>query len=337
MPQPVRVIAEAGVNHNGSLEVAKRLVEVAAEAGADFVKFQTFRADALVTRSAPKAAYQERLTEPGESQGEMLRKLELDEAAHRELLEHCRKAGIRFLSTAFDFPSIALLQRLGMDTWKVPSGEITNLPMLRTIGGLGQEVILSTGMSTLEEVRAAHGVLVAAGTAPERISILHCTTEYPADVADVNLRVLDLLARTFPSSPIGYSDHTEGIEVSLAAVALGAAVLEKHFTLDRGMPGPDHQASLEPGELVDLVRGIRKVSLALGTSEKKPSAAELRNRDVARKSIVAARAIRKGEAFSAENLAVKRPGTGLSPMRWDEVLGRPSPRDYGQDELIHAP
>lgn len=335
-PGHVTIIAEAGVNHNGSIELAKRLIRAAAEAGADAVKFQTFRTAAIVTRSAAKADYQVETTGAAESQYEMLKRLELDEAAHVELVKACQACGIAFLSTAFDFPSLDLLVRLGVDVWKIPSGEITNLPYLRRIGGLCQKVILSTGMSTLPEIRDAREVLIRSGTAPDQMTLLHCTTEYPAPLEDVNLLALRTLSEAFPESPVGYSDHTQGIEVSLAAAALGATVIEKHFTLDRNLPGPDHRASLQPEELKAMVRGIRNISIALGSAVKQPSAGELKNRAVARKSLVACREIRKGELFTTENLDVKRPGTGVSPMRWDEIIGMQATRDYQPDELIDA-
>lgn len=334
--QRVTIIAEAGVNHNGSLDLAKRLICAAAEAGADAVKFQTFKTEALVTRSAAKADYQKQATGAAESQFDMLKRLELDEAAHHELVSACRSYGIAFLSTAFDFESLDLLVRLGVDVWKIPSGEITNLPYLRRIGGLRQRVILSTGMSTLPEIRAARDVVVQSGTRPADVTLLHCTTEYPAPLEDVNLLALRTLSEVFPESPVGYSDHTEGIAVSLAAAALGATVIEKHFTLDQTLPGPDHRASLEPAELQALVRGVRSISLALGSADKRPSAGELKNRAVARKSLVARCEIRKGELFTPENLDVKRPGTGVSPMRWDEVVGTKAGRDYRPDELVDA-
>lgn len=334
--KPVHIIAEAGVNHNGSLDLAKKLVRAAAEAGSDAVKFQTFQAASLVTSAAAKADYQVQATGSQESQFDMLRRLELDEAAHLELVACCRDCGIEFLSTAFDFPSLDLLLRLGINVWKIPSGEITNLPYLRRIGALRQNVILSTGMSTLPEIAAARDVLIQNGTLPEKITLLHCTTEYPAPLEDVHLRALQTLVATFPDSPVGYSDHTVGIVVPLAAVALGAVVIEKHFTLDKTLPGPDHRASLEPDELAAMVRGIRDVTLALGSATKQPSSGELKNRVVARKSIVARCAIRKGEAFSDGNLDAKRPGTGISPMRWDEIIGLQAQRDYQPDELIDA-
>lgn len=328
------IIAEAGVNHNGDLELADRLVDAAAEAGADLVKFQTFSADRLVTRAAPKAAYQSRNDgRQAESQHEMLRRLELDAAAHTRLIARCARRGIGFFSTAFDLESLALLVSLGSERFKVPSGELTNLPYLRAIGSRGAEVLLSTGMATLGEVEAAVAVLEQAGTPRDRIVVLHCTTEYPTPMEEVNLAAMCAMGRAL-GVRYGYSDHTQGIEIAVAAVALGACVIEKHFTLDRTLPGPDHAASLEPGELAALVRAVRNIEIALGDGVKRPTPAEARNRAVARKSIVAARDIRCGELFTVDNLGVKRPGTGLSPMRLDEVLGRRAARDYVVDELI---
>lgn len=330
---PVYIIAEAGVNHNGDLDKALRLVRTAAEAGADAVKFQTFKAEGLVSRKAKKAAYQEKTTGAGESQFEMLRRLELDEGTHRKILSECRARGIEFLSTPFDAESIALLKSLGMRTFKIPSGEITNLPYLRQVARAADRVILSTGMSDLGEVEDALSALQAAGLARDRVTVLHATTEYPAPMEEVNLRAMVTLGRAFKVQ-VGYSDHTPGIEIPIAAAALGARVIEKHFTLDRSLPGPDHKASLEPGELKAMVRAIRNVSVALGDGLKRPTRSEAGNMAVARKSIVARRTIRKGESFSEENLACKRPGTGISPMRWDELLGKASPADYAEDEAV---
>jgi N,N'-diacetyllegionaminate synthase len=331
----VFLIAEAGVNHNGSLETALGLVDAAAAAGADAVKFQTFRAEAVASRFAPKAEYQKHTTDPAESQVAMLKRLELDRPAHEALLARCRERGIRFLSTPFDLESIDLLVGLGLDVFKIPSGEITNLPYLRRIGSLGAEVILSTGMAELAEVGEALAALAAAGTRRERVALLHCTTEYPAPFAEVNLRAMLTLGQAFPGVRVGYSDHTAGIEAAIAAAALGACVIEKHFTLDRGMEGPDHKASLEPGELAALVAAVRNVQAALGDGIKRPAACERKNRAIARKCLVAARPIRKGAAFAEADLAVKRAGVeGVSPMRWDEVLGRPAPRDFAEDEPI---
>ena len=327
------IIAEAGVNHNGDLALALQLIDVAANAEADVVKFQTFSADRLVTTHARKADYQKETTAADESQHAMLRRLELTRDMHETLIAHCRARGIGFLSTAFDIESVELLVQLGLDCFKIPSGEITNLPYLRQVGRYGRPVILSTGMATLGEIEAALEVLEQAGTLRDRITVLHCNTEYPTPMADVNLRAMLAIRDAFGVA-IGYSDHTAGIEVAIAAVALGATVIEKHFTLDRNLPGPDHRASLEPEELTAMVSAIRHIEEALGDGIKRPSTSELKNQAVARKSLVAACAIRAGEAFSERNLAAKRPGTGLSPMRWDELLGRKAPRAFAPDELI---
>lgn len=329
----VFVIAEAGVNHNGSLDLARRLVDVAAEAGADAVKFQTFKADKLVSKGAQKADYQKQTTSAEESQYAMIKKLELDEAAHRELIRYCHEKQIMFLSTPFDHDSIDMLNNFGMLIFKIPSGEITNLPYLRHIGSLGKEVILSTGMATLGEIEDALDVLIQAGTSKEKITVLHATTEYPCPIDEVNLRAMSTIFHAF-GIRVGYSDHTQGIEVPVAAVALGACVIEKHFTLDRTMEGPDHKASLEPHELKEMVRSIRRVSQALGDGMKRPSKSEQRNIAVARKSIVAARQIKVGEMFSEDNITIKRPGNGINPMRWDEVLGQVAQKDYREDDLI---
>jgi N,N'-diacetyllegionaminate synthase len=329
----VLIIAEAGVNHNGSLAMARELIDAAAAAGADVVKFQTFDADKLVAGHARKADYQLRATDANESQQEMLRKLQLSPSMHRELIEHCRARGIQFLSTPFDTESADLLVSLNLDRLKIPSGEITNLPYLRHLGSLGKRLILSTGMATLQEVGEALAVLEKSGTARASITVLHCNTEYPTPMEDVNLRAMLTLRDAFAVA-IGYSDHTLGIEVPTAAVALGATVIEKHLTLDRSLPGPDHKASLEPGELKAMVSAIRNIERALGDGVKRPSASESKNAPIARKSLVAACPIRAGEQFSPANLAVKRPGTGISPMRWDEVIGRPAPRNFAFDELI---
>lgn len=331
---PILIIAEAGVNHNGSLATALQLVDAAADAGADVVKFQTFRAAKLAAASARKAEYQsQNAPSADDSQLAMLRSLELNEEAHVALMERCRERGIRFLSTPFDFDSIELLHRLGQTLWKIPSGEITNLPYLRRIGAMGGDIILSTGMSTMDEVRDAVDALVKAGTPRSRITLLHCTTQYPAPLESVNLLAMNELA-TLGCRGVGYSDHTRGITVPIAAAALGATVIEKHFTLSRMMEGPDHKASLEPDELREMVRAIREVETALGDGHKMVTEAERPNIAVARKSIVAARRIEAGERFTEENLTVKRPATGLSPMRWDEVVGRQSPRAYDPDECI---
>lgn len=327
------IIAEAGVNHNGDVATACALVDAAVTAAADVVKFQTFRADQLATGAAPKAAYQERQTRSGGAQRDMLARLELDEAAHRTILAHCQSRGIAFLSTAFDDASLDLLLTLDMARYKVPSGEITNLPMLRRIGALGKPVILSTGMATLGDIEAALDALVTAGTPRSAITVLQCTTDYPASLDDVNLRAMQSIAQAFGVA-VGFSDHTAGIEASVAAVALGATVIEKHLTLDKTADGPDHAASLEPGEFAAMVSAIRNVERALGSGHKRPTVREQANRIPARKSIVAARDIAEGAMITADDLAVKRPGSGLSPMRWDDVIGRPARRAFVADEMI---
>ena len=327
------IIAEAGVTHNGLLELAKKLVDVAVEAGADAVKFQTFNADKLVNKGAQKAEYQKRTTSAKESQYEMIKKLELDENAHRELVSYCAQKKIMFLSTPFDHGSIELLNSLNMPIFKVPSGEITNLPYLRHIGRLGKEVILSTGMANLGEIEAALGILVQGGVTLDKITVLHATTEYPCPIEEVNLRAMQTIRAAF-GVKVGYSDHTQGIEVPIAAVAMGAYVIEKHLTLDRGMEGPDHKASLEPEELKMMVKAIRHIEQALGDGIKKPSKSENKNINIARKSIVASREIKAGEPFSVENMTIKRPGNGISPMRWDEIIGKVAHRGYAVDELV---
>lgn len=327
------IIAEAGVNHNGSLEIAKALIDVAAQSGADAVKFQTFKADKLVSKTAQKASYQKQTTDADESQYAMIKKLELDERAHHELIDYCAQKNILFLSTPFDHESIDLLADLGMEIFKIPSGEITNLPYLRHIGSLQKEVILSTGMATLDEIDAALHVLNTAGTAKERITVLHATTEYPCPMDEVNLRAMQTIRDTFDIR-VGYSDHTRGIEIPIAAAAMGASVIEKHFTLDREMEGPDHKASLEPDELIAMVRSIRNIEKALGDGIKRPSPSELKNIPIARKSIVASRAIAEGERLSEENITIKRPGNGISPMRYDEIIGAVASKNYDEDEAI---
>lgn len=329
----VLIIAEAGVNHNGDLSMAYRLIDAAAAAGADMVKFQTFSAERLVTPDAPKAGYQTLAAGDRESQFAMLRRLELTREMHVALMGRCDAQGIRFFSTAFDAQSADMLVQLGLERFKIPSGEITNLPYLRHIGRFAKPIILSTGMATLGEIEAALEVLEAAGTPRQRITILHCNTEYPTPMSDVNLRAMTSIGEAFGVA-VGYSDHTSGIEVSIAAAALGATVIEKHFTLDRKLPGPDHEASLEPHELKALVVAIRNVEAALGDGIKRPSRSEAPNRAIARGSLVAATGIRKGETFTPENLTVKRPGMGVSPMRWDEVMGRKASRDFAANELI---
>jgi N,N'-diacetyllegionaminate synthase len=327
------IIAEAGVNHNGDIELAKKLIDVAAEAGADKVKFQTFSAERQVTPGAKKADYQKMTTGRAETQQAMLQRLELTPHMHEELIAHCIVRKIGFLSTGFDIESVNLLASLGQKLFKIPSGEITNLPYLRHIGKLRQEVILSTGMASLGEVEAAIDVLEVAGTPRSRISVLHCTTEYPTPMKDVNLRAMQTIRSAF-NVRVGYSDHTLGIEVAVAAVAMGASIIEKHFTLDRSLPGPDHKASLEPDELRAMVSAIRDIDIALGDGVKRLTPGEVSNRLIARKSIVARRSIKAGEVFSNENITAKRPGTGVSPMRWDEVMGRLAKRDFEANELI---
>ena len=331
--QSTIIIAEAGVNHNGSIELAKKLIDVAAEGGVDFVKFQTFKAETLVTQTADKAEYQKEITDTDETQFEMIKKLELDRNAHETLIEYCKQKDIQFLSTAFDHGSIELLAKLDIPFYKIPSGEITNLPYLRHIGRMGKPIIMSTGMSSLEEVRDALNVLIESGAEKEQITILHCNTEYPTPMKDVNLKAM-LNIKDELGVNIGYSDHTLGIEVSIAAVAMGATVIEKHFTLDRNMPGPDHAVSLEPEELKAMVTAIRNIEKAMGGGEKKPSSSETKNISVARKSIVAKMSIKKGELFTEENLTVKRPGTGISPMDWENVVGSLANRSYEMDDLI---
>lgn len=327
------IIAEAGVNHNGDPELARKLIDMAAAAGANLVKFQTFNADRQVTRAAKKADYQIKTTNGRESQHEMLRRLELSGEMHRELIAHCAASNIGFFSTGFDIESVDLLVSLGQDHFKIPSGEITNLPFLRHIGYLGKAVILSTGMATLGEIEAAIDVLEQTGTPRANITVLHCTTEYPTPMAEVNLRAMQSIRTAFGVA-VGYSDHTPGIEVAVAAVAMGASVIEKHFTLDRNLPGPDHKASLEPAELKAMVFAIRNIEIALGDGIKRLTPSEARNKPIVRKSLVASQAIKAGNVFSASNLTAKRPGKGISPMRWDEVIGRTAPRDFAADELI---
>ncbi len=326
----VLIIAEAGVNHNGSLDTAKKLVEVAKDAGADIVKFQTAKLDSLVSKSAHMADYQKENTGIEESQKDMLSKLLLNFDGFIELAQYCKEVGIMFLSTPFDIESIQFLNEL-QDIWKVPSGEITNYPYLVEIGKTKKKVILSTGMAEMYEIHAAIDVLKKHGTTD--ITLLHCTTEYPTPIKDVNLNVMQTMRKSF-GYPVGYSDHTQGIEVDLAAAALGATVIEKHFTLDRNLPGPDHKASLEPAELKAMVSGIRKIELALGSKEKKPSETEMKNRLVARKSIVAKTFIKAGEVLSVNNITTKRPGSGINPMLWNDVIGSIAIRDFEEDELI---
>ena len=327
------IIAEAGVNHNGDLALAKKLIEVAAGAGAEYVKFQTFSADRIVSQSASKAEYQKQTTDASETQYEMLKRLELSSHMHLELIKHCEEQSIKFLSTGFDIESVELLVDLGIDLIKIPSGEITNLPYLRFIGSLALPVILSSGMSTMDEIGDALAILEGAGLDRSRVTVLHCTTEYPTPMVEVNLRAITSIRNTF-GVVVGYSDHTVGIEVSIAAVALGASVIEKHFTLDRALPGPDHKASLEPNELIAMVKAIRNIEDSLGSGIKLPALSEIKNMQIARKSIIAKQQIRKGEVLSTSNLIVKRPGAGISPMHWDLLVGQIANRDYLPDEMI---
>lgn len=331
------IIAEAGVNHNGDLNMARELVRVAAEAGADYVKFQTFSADSLVTKTAKQAAYQKKNLQSGEndSQYDMLKKLELSKKDYEELIKCCHYYGIKFLSTAFDNENLLYLAKdLDLDYIKIPSGELTNYPYLRLAAQLKKPIILSTGMAVLEEILESVALLESFGVNKEDLYILHCTTEYPALISEVNLRAMETIAEA-TGCKVGYSDHTMGIDVSIAAAARGATVIEKHFTLDRTLPGPDHPASLEPDELKRLVIAIRNVQRAIGNGIKKPaSAREKNNQEVARKSIVAARAIKCGEIFTEENLTTKRPGTGISPMRWPEILGTPAVKNFEENDLI---
>ncbi len=329
----VFIIAEAGVNHNGSIELAKKLIDVASEAGADAVKFQTFKTENLVPKNAQKAEYQKKTTDGEESQFDMIKKLELDINTHKELIAYCKQKSIMFLSTPFDHTSIDLLDSLGLDIFKIPSGEITNLPYLRHIGKLDKKVVVSTGMADIGEIEDALDVLLESGTLKDNITVLHANTMYPTPMEDVNLKAMVTIGKTFDIK-FGYSDHTLGIEVDIAAVAMGASCIEKHFTLDKTMEGPDHKASLEPDELISMVSAIRNVELALGSSIKKPSNSETPNIKVARKSIVAKKSIKKGEIFTEENLSIKRPGDGISPMEWDNIIGTTSRRDYNEDELI---
>lgn len=327
----VFVIAEAGVNHNGDIQIAKRLIDVAVEAEADAVKFQTFKTENIVCRSAQKAGYQLETTDQSETQFEMLKKLELTGCMHNELIDYCKKRDILFLSTPFDVESARYLAELNLQIFKIPSGEITNLPYLREIGKYRRKVILSTGMSNMDEVKEAVEVLRENGT--DDITLLHCNSQYPTPVSDVNLLAM-VSMREKMKLPVGYSDHTLGIEVPLAAVALGAIVIEKHFTLDKDMKGPDHKASLDPDELKQMVKGIRRIESALGSGIKQISSSEKENVKSGRKSIVAASIIRENESFTGENLTTKRPGTGINPMRWDDLIGRCAKREYNQDDLI---
>lgn len=334
MKDKVLIIAEAGVNHNGSLEIAKHLVDEASSAGVDIIKFQTFKAEKLVSKAAKQAEYQKKNLGKGEeTQYAMLKKLELSNEQHEELIAYCKLKNIRFFSTAFDMDSIDYLHSLNLGLWKIPSGEITNYPYLKKIASYNEPVILSTGMCELADIENAINVLVTNGVSKDIITVLHCNTEYPTPMKDVNLKAMLEIKEKF-GVKVGYSDHTEGIEVPIAAVALGAAVIEKHFTLDKHMEGPDHKASLEPSELKAMVKSIRNIEQALGTGHKTISESERKNIEIARKSIVAAKDIKEGEIFTEENITVKRPGNGISPMEWENVIGKVAKRNFQEEELI---
>lgn len=328
------IIAEAGVNHNGDIKLAERLIDVAAQAGVCYVKFQTFKASKLVTKNAGRAKYQDANTKNNDSQFKMLKKLELSQENHYHLIDYCKTKNVKFLSTAFDFESIDFLHKIGIRLAKIPSGEITNLPYLRKIASLFPEVILSTGMADIKEVKDAVNVLLKGGVDKAKLTVLHCNTEYPTPMKDVNLKAM-LHIKEEVGVNVGYSDHTLGVEVPVAAVALGAGVIEKHFTLDRNMDGPDHRASLESDELKLMVDSIRNIEQALsGSGIKEPSVSESKNKDIVRKSIVAIKSIQKGKVFNESNLGVKRPGTGISPMKWDDIIGQTSSKDFNIDDVI---
>ena len=329
----VFIIAEAGVNHNGSIDLAKKLIDVASISGVDAVKFQTFKAKNLVTKNAKKASYQMKVTNNEESQFDMLKKFELNIEVHKELISYCHMKNITFLSSPFDHDSIEILNDLGLEIFKIPSGEIISLPYLRQVGKLNKKIILSTGMSNIIEIKEALDILIQSGTKKNNITVLHANTEYPTPMEDVNLKAMVTIGKTFGVN-YGYSDHTLGIEVDIAAVAMGATCIEKHFTLDCNMEGPDHKASLEPDELKNMVIAIRNIEIALGNSEKKPSKSEIPNMQLVRKSIIAKTFIKKGDILGTNNLTIKRPGNGISPMKWDEVVGAEATKDYNEDDLI---
>ena len=329
----VFIIAEAGVNHNGSAQLAKQLIDIAVDSGADAVKFQTFKTENLVSKDAQKADYQKHTTDESESQFDMIKKLELDADVHKELIAYCQEKNIMFLSTPFDHDSIDMLNNLGLQIFKIPSGEITNLPYLRHIGSLGKQIVLSTGMSNLGEVEDALNILINAGTSKDNITVLHANTMYPTPMEDVNLNAMLTIQKEFGVA-IGYSDHTLGVEVDIAAVAMGAACIEKHFTLDKTMEGPDHKASLEPEELKNMVNSIRNIEKALGSSEKKPSPSESVNINIVRKSIVANQDIKEGDLLTDKNITVKRPGNGINPMKWDDIINSIATKTYNMDDLI---
>ncbi len=327
------IIAEAGVNHNGDIQKAYELIDVAVDAGVDIIKFQTFSADKLVTRSAKKAEYQEKNATEFKSQYDMLKALELSKDSFLQLKERCKSKRLEFLTTGFDISDLEFISTMGQSRYKIPSGEITSLPYLRYVGKKKYPIILSTGMSTMDEIGDAIEILQSSGTELKKITVLHCNSEYPTPMEDVNLKAMITIKKKF-GVEVGYSDHTLGIEIPIAAVALGATVIEKHFTLDRKLPGPDHRASLEPNELNAMVKAIRNIEVALGDGVKHPSLSEKKNINIARKSIVAAKPIKKGDVFSSENLTIKRPGNGISPMDWDNIVGRIAKNNYLIDELI---
>lgn len=329
----VFIIAEAGINHNGSVTRAKEMISVAFKAGADAVKFQTFRSEKVISKYAPKAEYQKVTTGINESQLDMAKKLELQTTDFEKLADYCNEIGIIFLSTPFDFESLDFLEKLGVDTIKIPSGEVTNLPYLRRVGSLGKKLILSTGMSDLEEIGKALDILMNAGTKKDNITVLHCCSEYPAPYESINISAMLTIRDAFRVN-VGLSDHSLGIEVPIAAVAMGATIIEKHFTLDKSLPGPDHPASLSPAELSSMVRAIRHIEMALGDGSKQPTSGEKINKSIVRRSIVASQVIKKGAIFTLNNITAKRPGTGISPMLWDEVLGKTASRNFDPDELI---
>ncbi|MFC2097947.1 N-acetylneuraminate synthase [Bacteroidota bacterium] len=333
MSSKVFIIAEAGVNHNGDILIAKKMIEAAHEAGADAIKFQTFKSELLVTKTSIKADYQKASDSSSETQYQMLKKLELNRSDFEQLQKLCKKKGIVFLSTPFDLESIELLNDLGLEIIKIGSGEIINLPYLKYIGSLNKKIILSSGMSTLDEIKNAVLILNSSGTPKKNITVLHANTEYPSPYKDVNLNAMKTIAKNI-GVKVGYSDHTTGIEIPIAAVAMGACVIEKHFTLDRKMNGPDHKASLEPDELKQMISSIRNIEIAMGSGIKKPSESEIKNISIVRKSIVAKKAINKGEIFTENNICTKRPGTGISPMEWERIIGSKAKKDYQEDDLI---
>jgi len=333
MTNRVKIIAEIGVNHNGDMTLAKKLIDEAKKAGADYVKFQTFKADRLATKKAKKTVYQIKNSGDGESQKEMLARLELSHDMHKKIISHCKKQKIKFLSSAFDIESLDLLSKLGQTIFKIPSGEITNAPYLKHVGAIAKSIILSTGMSNLKEIKDAIKILESGGLTRKDITVLHCTSEYPAPLKEVNLNAMNEIKNKLKVS-VGYSDHTAGIEISLAAVALGAEVIEKHFTFNQKLPGPDHKASLEPKELRLMIKLIRNIEVSLGRAIKQASKCEIKNMAIVRKSIVAKKKIKIGELFTKDNLTTKRPGTGISPMKWNFIIGKKASRVFDEDELI---